>query len=151
MVEIVATTPAHIIELAEKLRDADRAELMASGHPDPRHAIELSVSLSTHRATATVDGRVGAIFGVSPISMASGVGCPWMLGTDLVLTNRRALMRDSPAYIRAMLRVYPHLVNLVHAENAFAVRWLRHSGFNLHPVAPHPRTGAPFHRFEMKA
>lgn len=151
VVEIIPTTHAHVAELADNLRVADRAELAASGHADAHRAIEFSVSLSTHLATAVVGDRVGAIFGLVPLSMVTGKGCPWMLGTDLVLTHRRALMRDSPAYLRAMLRAYPHLENLVHAENAFAVRWLKHMGFELHPVAPHPRTGAPFHRFEMKA
>lgn len=151
MVEIVPTVPEHVAELAANLRDPDRAELLASGHADAARAISLSASLSTHICTATVGGRVGAIFGVVPLSMLTGLGCPWMLGTDLVVTHRRALMRDSPAYIRAMLRAYPHLVNLVHAENAFAVRWLRRAGFVLHPAEPHPKTGAPFHRFEMKA
>lgn len=151
MVEIVATRPEHVDDLAANLRGPDRAELLASGHQDAHRSISLAVALSTHRATALVAGRVGAIFGVVPLSMATGLGCPWMLGTDLVTVHRRALMKDSPAYIRAMLRAYPHLVNRVHAENAFAVRWLRHAGFELHPVTPHPTTGAPFHLFEMRA
>lgn len=151
MVEIVWPTPAHVDDLVANLRKADRAELVASGHTDAHRAITMSLSLSTHSLAALVDGRVGAILGVVPISMATGDGCPWMLGTDLVTSHGRALMAHTPPYIAAMLRTYPHLTNIVHAENTFAVRWLRRVGFEIHPAQPHPRTGVPFHRFEMRA
>lgn len=151
MVEFVQPERWHVDELAAKLREADRWELMASGHADHRKAIADSLGLSTHMATALIDGRVAAIFGLVPLSLVTGVAAPWLLGTDLVTQHRRALMRLAPSYIAAMKRAYPHLVNLVHAENEFAVRWLRRAGFVLHPAQPHPASGAPFHRFEMKA
>ncbi|MBT9467217.1 MAG: hypothetical protein IV113_24630 [Hydrogenophaga sp.] len=102
-------------------------------------------------ATILVNGEVAAIFGLVPLSMTAGTGAPWLLGTDLVTEHRRALMREVPPYIAAMLRAYPHLKNLVHADNDFAVRWLRRAGFLLHDPKPHPVTGAPFHLFEMRA
>lgn len=151
MVEFVPPIAAHVDELAANLRAADRWELMCSGHVDQRKAIVDSLGYSTHMATALIDGQVAAIFGLAPLSFLTGVGAPWMLGTDLVTQHRRALMRLAPSYIAAMKRAYPHLVNLVHAENEFAVRWLRRAGFTIHAPEPHPRTGAPFHRFEMKA
>lgn len=151
MVEVVQPTAAHVEELAANLRDADRWELMAAGHTDHRKAIADSLTLSTHAAAALIEGRVAAIFGLAPLSLLTGVGAPWLLGTDLVTQHRRALMRLAPAYIGAMLRAYPHLVNLVHADNEFAVRWLRRAGFTFHPAHPHPATGALFHRFEMRA
>ncbi|WP_148663187.1 hypothetical protein [Hydrogenophaga sp. PBC] len=144
-------TAAHVDELAANLRAADRWELMCSGHTDHRKAIADSLGYSTHMATVLIDGRVAAIFGLVPLSLVTGVAAPWLLGTDLVTQNRRALMRVAPAYIAAMARAYPHLINLVHAENEFAVRWLRRAGFTLHAPEPHPSTGHPFHRFEMKA
>ena len=151
MVEVVQPTVAQIDELAANLRAADRWELMASGHSDHRRAIADSLAVSTHMATILIEGRVAAILGLAPLSLVSGTAAPWLLGTDLVTQHRRALMRIAPSYIRAMLRAYPHLLNLVHAENEFAVRWLRRAGFTFHSVQPHPVTGAPFHRFEMKA
>jgi hypothetical protein len=133
------------------MRAADRAELVASGHHDPRQAVLDSLACSTHVATALVGGRVAAVLGLAPLSMLAGVAAPWLLGTDLVTRNRRALMREAPPYIAAMKRAYPHLVNLVHADNEFAVRWLRRAGFTIHAPTPHPLTGEPFHRFEMRA
>ncbi|WP_322470295.1 hypothetical protein SOM08_06215 [Hydrogenophaga sp. SNF1] len=151
MVETVQPTSAHVDELADNLRAADRVELRCSGHTDHRKAIADSLACSTHMATVLIDGRVAAILGLAPLSLVCGVAAPWLLGTDLVTRHRRALMRLAPSYIGAMLRAYPHLVNMVHADNEFAVRWLRRAGFTFHPAQPHPATGAPFHRFEMQA
>jgi hypothetical protein len=151
VVEIAQPTSAHVEELAANLRRADRAEIEAAGHRDATKAIADSLALSTHMGTLLFDGQVVAIFGLVPLSLVAGVAAPWLLGTDLVVVHRRALMRLAPSYIAAMLRAYPHLLNLVHADNALAVRWLRRAGFTLHAPQPNPVTGAPFHRFEMKA
>lgn len=151
MVEYLQPTRQHVEELAAHLRDADRVELRACGFADARRAIEVSLSCSTHMAAAVAEGRCAAIVGVTPLSMLEGRGSPWMLGTDLVVKHRRALMADTPAYIHAMLRAYPHLVNYVHADNAVAVRWLRRAGFALHTPEPYGMNGALFHRFEMRA
>lgn len=151
MVEFVQPRPEHVDELLAGLRLADRAELDASGHKDHRKVIQSSLAVSTHMVTILVGGRVAAIMGLVPLSMVGRQGIPWMLGTDLVTQHRRALMREMPSYIARMLKAYPHLVNIVHAENEVAVRWLRRAGFTLHEAFPHPVTGAPFHKFEMKA
>jgi hypothetical protein len=151
VVEYVQPTRQHVQELAEYLRAADRIELAACGYADPRRAIETSLACSTHMVAALADGRCGAIMGVTPVSMLEGRGSPWMLGTDLVVKYRRALMAQTPAYIRAMLHAYPHLVNYVHADNAVAVRYLRHAGFTLHAPEPYGVHGELFHRFEMRA
>lgn len=151
MVEFVQPTPAHVQDLAANLRAADRAELAACGFSDARRAIEVSLACSTHMAAAVADGRCVAILGVTPLSLLDGCGSPWMLGTDLVVAHRRALMTCAPTYIRAMLHAYPHLVNYVHADNDVAVRWLRRAGFKLHQPEPYGARGELFHRFEMRA
>lgn len=151
MVEFVQPMQRHVLELAEHIRPADRVELAACGFDDPQRAIEASLAWSTHMVAAVAEGRCGAIMGVSPLSMLEGRGSPWMLGTDLVVKHRRALMAHTPAYIRAMLHAYPHLVNYVHADNDVAVRWLRRAGFTLHAPEPYGTRGELFHRFEMRA
>lgn len=77
-------------------------------------------------------------------------GLPWLLGTDAVPANRRALVRLTGPYIRRMLGLFPHLVNAVHARNTHAVRWLKRAGFTMHP-AVEVAGGEMFHPFEMKA
>lgn len=149
-VDVRSVLQADCVELAANLRGQDRAELDAAGHRDHLQTICASVSRSDWAYTVTVAGRVACIFGVAPIGgLLDPRGVPWMLGTDLVPQNRRALARLAPGYIRAMLQAYPHLLNTVHANNTLAVRWLARAGFTLH--APHDHNGEPFQLFEMKA
>lgn len=151
MVEFKVVTDDALVYLADNLREADRIELWASGHDDALQVLRDGVKRSTHCSIACADGVPGAIIGLSPINLISGVAAPWMLGTEAIMDNRRALMSYTPDYIRIMLKAYPHLVNYVHAPNTKAVRWLRHIGFVLHPAEPYGPYGEPFHRFEMKA
>jgi hypothetical protein len=147
--DVRPVAPGDAEELAANLREQDKAELDAAGHPDHLATIKLSIEVSDWARTATVDGRVACIFGVAPAGTALDPrGVPWMLGTDLVPQNRRALVRLAPQYIRAMMQTYPHLLNTVHARNTLAVRWLQRAGFALAPA--HDVNGEPFHLFEMR-
>lgn len=133
------------------MRAADRVEVWACGYDDLHKAVTQSLSMSTHSAALLVEGRLAMVLGVTPLSLVTGSGSPWALGTDLVQAHRRALIRLVPAYIRTMLRAYPHLENHVHTENAVAVGWLRRAGFTLEAPAPYGPRGALFHRFTMDA
>lgn len=148
-VDIRYVQPGDVEELVAKMRQADVAELSALAIPDFVERIHLSVKISTIRRTATVDGKLACIFGVTPLDMTTGI--PWMLGTDVVTANQRALMRMCRPYIQDMLLAYPHLINYVHAENQAAKRWLKRLGFVLQPATPYGELGAPFHRFDMRA
>lgn len=149
-VELREYLPGDGFILACQLRDQDQAELNAAGWSDHYTAIKHSVRASEWVRTATVDGRLACIFGLSRGgTMLAPFGVPWMLGTPLVPQHRRALAQLAPGYIREMLRSYPTLRNIVHADNTVAVRWLRRVGFTLSDPFPLPATGASFHLFEM--
>ena len=151
MVETVPPTEAHVDDLAANLRQQDVDELNAAGHTDHRAVIAEGVARSDWSVTALVDGQLACIFGLARMgSLLAPVGVPWMLGTDLVPRNRRALARLAPHYIRVMLQDYPRLVNTVHARTTVAVAWLKHVGFTLHPATPTGVGGEMFHLFEMR-
>jgi hypothetical protein len=101
--------------------------------------------------TAFIDGELAAILGCAPISVVSGIGSPWMLGTPVLDRHSRVLVRETPEYIGKMLNAFPHLVNFVHAKNTTSMRWLRRLGFTLHAAQPYGALGEPFHPFEMRA
>ena len=82
-------------------------------------------------------------------NLLGDTGVPWALGTDAMHRHRRVLVRWAPSYIRTMLAIYPRLINMVHARNVEAVRWLRRAGFVVHPPVAHIGTGEPFSVFEM--
>ena len=149
-VEFRAPTPADITWLAEHMRAQDVAEVHAGGQRDLAHVVRAGVARSVWARAALVDGEVAAIFGVAPLlTVLDPRGVPWMLGTDLVPRNRRTLALHSAPYIHQMLRTFPHLVNLVHAKNTVAVRWLTRVGFTLRDPQPHGPHGEMFHLFEM--
>lgn len=148
---IRAPAPGDAAALAADLRDQDAAELAAAGVRDARAVIEQSVRASTKCWTAEADGRLLCIFGVTPLDLLGGLGAPWLLGTPALLQHRRAVVALTPRYIEQMLRGYSHLLNHVHTDNTVSRAWLRRVGFTEHPAQPHPRTGAPFHPFEMRA
>jgi len=150
-VDIRNTQPGDAVVLAASLRKQDLDEVRACGFNDPVEAIEVSIKSSDWCHTAWDGEQIVCIVGLAPSgTVLTSYGVPWMLGSDLVLTHRRALARAARDYTAAMLRRYPRLVNVVHADNTVAVRWLSRIGFTLDAAKPHPKTGAMFHRFEMR-
>lgn len=151
-IQIVKPTDEHIAELASNLRQQDVDELRALGHDDMAQPIIDGVSRSSWCHAILIDGRVVAIFGVAPFgSLLDSRGVPWALGTDLIWPNRRALARMARGYISAMLREFPHLINIVHASNTAATAWLTRCGFVLQAPIPQGPHGELFHVFEMRA
>lgn len=147
-VEIRAPRPGDAAAVANRLRDADLDELIAAGLDDIEQVIQEGIDLSALCWTATAGGVPVCVFGVREWE---GRGVPWLLGTDQLVKNRGALIRQAPAYIELMLQAFPVLINHVHARNAQAVRWLKRAGFVLNEAEPHADTGEPFHLFTMKA
>lgn len=152
-VDLVDPRPGDCEHLAANLRAADVAEIeAASGATDVLAVIKASVDASLYCWSAVdQDGQLVAMLGVVPADLLSGLGVPWMLGTDLVDVQQRALVRLSRAYIPRMLETFPKLVNFVDARNERAVRFLRHAGFYVARPEPHGPQGLPFHTFIMKA
>lgn len=145
------TEPGDAARLFANLRAHDLAECRAYGHPDIAASIASCVDRSVLCWTGLVDGELAAIFGAAPINMLAGIGSPWMLGTPVLDRHQRILVRRTPEYIARMLKMFPHLVNYVHAKNSTSVRWLRRLGFTLHEAVPYGPLAEPFHPFEMRA
>ena len=71
------------------------------------------------------------MFGLVVTSALSGAGTPWLLGTETVYRNGRAMMRLGPRILSAMTDSTPNLTNLVAVANAPALRFLRRLGFSI--------------------
>jgi hypothetical protein len=132
------------------MRASDVHEMHAGGHHDMHHVVENSVAHSLLCWSAFADGELGCIIGCAPVSILSGIGSPWMLGTPVLDQHSRVLVRQTPRYIAKMLEAFPHLLNFVHQDNITSVRWLRRLGFVLSAAAPYGPLGEPFHKFEMR-
>jgi hypothetical protein len=138
-------------ELYANMRQNDLDECNALGPHDIQRSIERSIRSSTLCWSLIIDGKLAAVFGVGVISVLTGIGSPWLLGTSVLDRHPRVLVRNTAPYIGAILRAFPHLINFVHARNTRSVHWLRRLGFTLHPPEPYGELGELFHRFEMRA
>jgi hypothetical protein len=81
-VRVVKATFDHALQVAEHMREADRAEVWATSHSTPWQATTEALRVSTAAWAGLYDGRAVCVFGVAPINMIAGIGSPWLLGTE---------------------------------------------------------------------
>lgn len=125
-----------IPRVADFMRAADRAEVLALSGKTPFDALADSVRRSDYAFTVTVDGLPEAIFGVGTVTAATGVGAPWFLSTDRAFVDRRAFLRASVVWRDMFLRRFPVLRNVVDDRNELSRRWLAWLGFSLSEPRP---------------
>ncbi len=149
MNQIVPAQIEHIDQLVSSIRAADVAELKAIGNLDPEVALKMSFCLSTHVYTWLVGDKVGAVFGVAPIDGQPGTASVWMIGSDLIRTEKRFFIENSRRCIDHCNTLYPLLENYVHPNNRLVIRWLEWCGFEFDEPEPYGSNGElflPFHR-----
>lgn len=144
---LLPVTGKHVKHVAARMRPCDVAEIWASSRSLPRAALERGVRTSVLAWTGMVEREPVCIFGVSPASLLSGVGVPWMLATPRLLRAERPFLRLSRPTIEAMQALFPHLENRVDNRNVAAHRWLEWLGFTLEAPEPHGPDGVLFRRF----
>lgn len=139
------TELAHVLLVAERMREADRLEVLASDGLSPKDAILASWRVSDFTRTLLLNGEPAAVFGAR--LLADGTAQPWALTSDVVDRNRKAFWRASKHVTSALLDRYHTLVQCVDARHARALRWVARLGFevSLEPHACGPG-GALFHQ-----
>lgn len=147
-IRVRGATREDALFLAPRLRRADREEVEAAG-VTPLDALLGGLDRATWAYSVVVDGEVAAIIGVSPMGLLLGeVGIPWLLGSNALLKEWRRMCKAAPEWIKHMHYYYPVLVNMVHAKNVLAVKWLRHAGFTVHEPTIRMPSGELFCLFE---
>lgn len=150
-IALIAPTDADLQHIANHLRAADRLELTATHGDDLDVLAALWVAVRSSdevHVAVTAWGEPIAVFGVAPVSLLGGIGCPWMLGTDAMSGFARAVVTLSRAHVARWGLRYPLQFNYVDARNRQSIAWLRRTGFSIQPAAPYGLAGEPFHRFE---
>ena len=140
--------PATVLDLLDvlPLRTADHEEMVAQGR-DPFDALHDSYLASKpHVFTIFVDGKPAGIFGAGK-GREEGLGVPWMLGNDTLLTIPRDLVREGRIWINYLNAIYPRLENYVDARNYVSIRWLKAMGFDFPGEYATLASGHIFRRF----
>lgn len=135
--------------LGVRLRAADIEEVRAASGLAPVEALRRSYDLSTHvwAARAQPIAPPIALWGVGPLSLIDGKGCPWLLASDDFETHGLVIARLSRPLLDRMRSLYPRLENRVDARHTKAMRWLSWLGFAIDPATAWGVEGRPFHRF----
>ena len=149
-IAIIDSVAEHIPPIAENMREDDVVEVRAMGL-EPIEALELGLERATWCKTGLIDGVPVVMFGVTPVSILSGVGSPWLLGTDDVLRMKKTFIKKNREYIPKMLRSFPRLFNFVDTRNVRSITWLKLLGFEILPAIPIGVHGEMFHPFNMRA
>jgi len=146
---IVEAQPEHVAELIDNLRPVDHDEILAMGIPadQAEKTVWHTYRMSTVAWAGLADGRVVAVFGVTPLSYLLGHGSPWMLGTTLLDAHTVRFARESRPVVERMQRAYPRLTNYIDYRNKKTIRWLKWLGFDIKPAKPFGLKGHPFHKF----
>jgi ribosomal protein S18 acetylase RimI-like enzyme len=134
MISIHPAEPGDIPVLARGMRPWDVRECAVFGF-SPERALRYSLSGSLMAWTARLDGEPIAMFGCAVVSLIEGTGRPWMLGTEAIYRQGRALVRLAPGYVGQMRERFPRMDNLLHQDNDRALRLLRRLGFQIEPEA----------------
>jgi hypothetical protein len=131
MVELVPARLTHVGPLAHNLRAIDRIEAEAMGQ-SPKNALRIGLRRSLSVFTAVGGGNTPlAMLGVVPLSLMGGSGLVWMVGTDDLYRQGRALLTLGPRVIGHWLETFERLENVVSTRNDRAIRLLVRWGFDV--------------------
>ena len=149
-VEIREVEEGDVAVLVRNMREHDIQEVNAATHMGLRNAVQTSVIMSTYSKTGLVNDELVCMWGVCPISLLSGSGSPWMLGTDLITEKQRIFLRRSKPWLADIRKDYRYLENFVDARNTMSIKWLKWLGFEMDEAEPYGIHGEPFHKFTME-
>lgn len=97
-----------------------------------------------------VDGKIVAMFGVTPVKEYEGVGVIWMLATSEFEKYSKMFAVRCKKVVENMIDGYEFVYNYVHSKNEKSIEWLQWLGFKTYePLRMGPK-GEYFTRFEMK-
>lgn len=138
-----------VYRLVAKLRDADRAEVVAMGC-DPSRILRSNFRGAFLRTTAFVDGEIAAMWGLYG-SALSDVGYPYLLTANAVERVPIAVVKEGIKAVDQMLSVRRRLEGRVAASYDKACRLLECLGFELDDAKPFGPQDVLFRRFSISA
>lgn len=152
--KIVPATQKLIDKLCKRtFRKADDRECMAAAGRPAAEAVRRGFKRTNFCRVVLLNNKPVAAFGVTPQTVLSHVGIPWMLGTPELTENlecRKAIRNMSPWIIAQMLKRFPFLENYEDCRNTVSMKWLTWLGFEFDLPKAYGRNGELFARFWMR-
>jgi len=151
-VRIVRVEPAHVDELARRMRPDDVAEVKAASGATPDVAVALSVWASRETWSVFFDGELVCIWGVCPAGDCTALsprGWVWMLTTDTVEKHKRQFWKCCWDILPDLFSRWDLLANYIDARHEVAIRWGHKLGFQFREPAPFGVEGLPFRMFTV--
>lgn len=119
-------TPEDIVSVAQRLRDEDRAEVIAATGLDPRLALPLAGEAGGEILAAGMqsNNRAEILFGVDPIPEVPEVGVGWVLTTPVIYDYPVEFVVRSREFLEYYHARYELLTNYMDERNTRHRRWL---------------------------
>lgn len=133
------------LQMFPNLRDADRAELKASGGRDSPEALADSVTSSTRCFAILDETGVIALFGYTEETPT--LARVWMLATPQIEQHSRRFIRECRKWVDWMNTKYSTLYNFYYEPNTLHQRWLVWCGFTIGSRHNIGTSGEPFRIF----
>lgn len=141
-------TEADLAYLADHMREMDVRECRLTAHMGPAEALRESVDISLWSYAALVDETPVCAFGLASDGILSDEAAPWMLCAEGIERHAKAVLIFAKRFIAQMQENFERLVNVVHADNRSAIRFIKWCGFELGESMT--IAGEPFIWFEMR-
>ena len=149
-VRVEPAKPEHIVLVLADVREADVIELMDGWGKTPEQAMKTGLMVSALAWMAWIDEKPFCMFGVGSISLLSGYGIPWLVGTNQIDKHAKSFVRPCREYVLKMADLFPRMENHVDARNTKVIKWLKMIGFRMNDPEPFGPKNLPFIRFELK-
>ena len=122
---------ADVLELAPKMRTADREEIRASNGKSPLEALVIPFTYKKSRnytIVGTANEGVMGMFGVTP-TKDSEYGVAWLLSSEDLFKHTKQFIKECPYWVSQMSEGYTYIYNWVDRRNWKSLKWLQYLGF----------------------
>ena len=119
------------LQLAPKVRIADREEIRASDNKSPLEALVVPFSIDkskNYTVVGTLNEGVIGMFGACP-TKDPAYGVAWLISSEDLFKHTKQFMKECPYWISQMGNGYEYLYNWVDRRNWKSMKWLQFLGF----------------------
>jgi hypothetical protein len=126
-------TLADAQDVAARLREEDRQEVLAAGGMDPRIVLPAYIMEGREVYAAGIEsiGRAEVLFGCDPVTGEPQIGVIWLLSTPVLYDYRREFLVTSKRLFAEYHERYELLTNFVDERNVRHIKWLKWLGCHM--------------------